>query len=139
MQVTHRNGIVFGQGDKQLFVDASGIRGKEALVTHAHSDHAKPSASNIYYMTPATRALVWASKQNASCVEVAFKKKFRVGDFECCFHNSGHILGSAQLEVSNGSSAVLTSDFKLQKSILFEGAEILPSELLVIETTFGLP
>ncbi len=138
MQITHRNGIVFRAKD-ELFVDAHGIRGKQALITHAHSDHAKATKSNSYFATPQTNALIGGREKGFSVTEVPFGKKFSVGEFECRFHPSGHILGSAQLEVQNGSHAVLTSDFKLQKSILFEGAQILPSEVLVIETTFGRP
>ncbi len=138
MQITHRNGIVF-RANGELLVDAHGMRGKEALITHAHSDHARPSSSNTYFMTPQTRALLGADAGRQNMVGVPFGRKFSVGEFECTFHPSGHILGSAQLEVQNGVHAVLTSDFKLQKSILFEGAQILPSEILVIETTFGTP
>ncbi|MBI4210905.1 MAG: hypothetical protein HY544_05390 [Candidatus Diapherotrites archaeon] len=138
MQIFRRSGVVFRSGS-ELLVDASGIKGREALITHAHSDHAKPTSSNTYYMTSQTRALLGQNAGRQNMVEVPFGKKFRVGGFECSFRPSGHILGSAQLEVANGSHAVFTSDFKLQKSILFEGAEILPAETLVIETTFGTP
>ena len=138
MHVFHRNGIIFKAKD-ELPVDASGLRDREALITHAHSDHAKATLSNTYYLTPQTSALINSSEKHLNVKEVPFGKKFEVGEFTCRFVPSGHILGSGQLEVCNGAQAVLTSDFKLQKSILFEGAEILPSEILVIETTFGTP
>ncbi|HLC92951.1 MAG TPA: MBL fold metallo-hydrolase RNA specificity domain-containing protein [archaeon] len=138
MHIFHKGGIVF-RSKEDLFVDASGIREKQALITHAHSDHAKATLTNTYYMTPQTSALICAQENGLKVNEIPFGKNFNVGDFSCRFHPSGHILGSAQLEVSNGAHAVLTSDFKLQKSILFPGAEILPSEILVIETTFGTP
>ncbi len=125
--------------EDELFIDASGIREKHALITHAHSDHAKATTSNTYYLTPETSSLIGSAAKKLSVKEVPFGKNFNVGDFSCTFRPSGHILGSAQIEVQNGSEVVLTSDFKLQKSILFEGAQILPSETLVIETTFGLP
>ena len=138
MRVMHRKGIVFS-AEKELFVDASGIRNERAIITHAHSDHAKATASNEYYLTPQTSALISPGNNAPNLKETPFGKTFEVNGFSCRFHPSGHILGSAQLEVSNGAHAVLTSDFKLQRSILFEGAEILPSEILVIETTFGIP
>lgn len=138
MQVFEKKGsLIFKSNNSDLFVDSSGLKNKTALITHAHSDHAKTSASNTYFMTPQTASLIGADEKGFACEKVPFKKKFDVNGFECCFHSSGHILGSAQLEVCNGSQAVLTSDFKLQKSILFDGAEILPSETLVIESTFG--
>ena len=140
MQVREKNGLVFSAGaSNELSVDASGLRGKNALITHAHSDHAKPSSSNTYFCTPETVSLIGSGSKSSVMKGIPFKKKFLVNGFECCFHSSGHILGSAQVEICNGSQAVLTSDLRLQKSVLFEGAEILPSETLVIETTFGSP
>jgi len=109
------------------------------LITHAHSDHAKTSKTNTYYLTPETAALIQSEKKQCAVKKVPFGKKFNLNEFTCSFHPSGHILGSAQVAVSNGTDVVLTSDFKLQKSILFEGAEILPSEILIIESTFGKP
>ena len=50
-------------------------------------------------------------------------------------HNAGHVLGSAQFEM-NG--IVYTGDF-LMDSPLLGGAEPIPCDDLVIETTFGLP
>ncbi len=138
MRVFESNGILL-RAQQELFVDASGIRGKNALITHAHSDHSKTHSANNYFLTPETSALIKSSSKPLSLMEIPFGKKFCVNDFDCCFHLSGHILGSAQLEVHNGADLVITSDFKLQDSILFKGAEILPSEILVIETTFGLP
>ncbi|HLC79407.1 MAG TPA: MBL fold metallo-hydrolase RNA specificity domain-containing protein [archaeon] len=136
MQIIQKSGIVLKSGSS-LFVDASNIRASKALITHAHSDHAKATLSNTYYLTPQTSALINAKQKGFSVNEIDFGKNFEVDGFSCKFHPSGHILGSCQLEVSNGSHVVITSDFKLQKSILFEGANILPSEILVIETTFG--
>ncbi|MFH1390757.1 MAG: MBL fold metallo-hydrolase RNA specificity domain-containing protein [Candidatus Diapherotrites archaeon] len=138
MQVLEKKGILF-KDKTELFVDARGIRNKEALITHAHSDHAKTSLTNTYCMTPETASLIDAKNKKCGIKEIPFKKKFNIKEFECSFHPNGHILGSAQLKVSNEIDAVLTSDFKLQKSILFDGAEILPSEILVIESTFGIP
>ncbi|MEK6957956.1 MAG: hypothetical protein AABW99_03190 [archaeon] len=138
MQVSHKKGILF-RDKTELFVDASGLKNREAIITHAHSDHAKTSSTNTYYLTPETASLIGAEENGVSVKKIPFGKKFKLNEFECSFHSSGHILGSAQLKVSNGVDVVLTSDFKLQKSILFEPAEILPSNILVIESTFGLP
>ena len=138
MQISEKSGLLI-KDKGELFVDARSIRDKKALITHAHSDHAHVSNTNTYYLTPETASLIKAEKKKAVFKKIPFNKKFNIGDFSCTFHSSGHILGSAQLEVSNSTNAVFTSDFKLQKNILFEGAEILPSEVLVIETTFGRP
>ena len=138
MEISDQKGIYF-KGKDELFIDSRGIRNKEAIITHSHSDHAKPTLTNTYYLTPETASLIQADGKKYKTKKIPFKKKFSLGEFECKFHSSGHILGSAQVEINNSIQAVLTSDFKLQKNILFEGAEILPSEVLIIETTFGTP
>lgn len=140
MQVFEDAGICIA-GASRLYIDASGISGAEALVTHAHSDHSHLSAGNTYIMTEGTASLLAGRKlpKNSKIKTVPFGKKFHAAGFDVSLHNSGHILGSAQALVQDGISAAVTSDFKLQRSILFEPAEILHADVLVIESTFGLP
>ncbi len=137
MQFFEKNGVLV-KGEKELFVDGIGVRQKDVLVSHAHSDHAKIRSSNNYFMTEQTRALCGA-REMKNIVDVYFGQKFRVGEFDVSLHPSGHILGSAQCRISNSLDSVVTADFKLQKSILFEPAEVLPCDVLVIESTFGKP
>lgn len=136
MHFFERKGVGL-RAKEELFIDAIGVRKKNVLISHAHSDHARPTLTNNYFATSETIALAKANSVNVK--EVPFKKKFCVGEFEASFFPSGHILGSAQIKVSNSVDAVVTTDFKLQKSILFEPAEILGCDVLVIESTFGKP
>jgi putative mRNA 3-end processing factor len=138
MHIIHKNGILLKDKDC-LYVDASGLRGKNAVITHAHADHAKVSSTNKYFLTKETASLIDAKGKNLFFESVPFKKRFELNGFDCAFYPSGHILGSAQLKICNSDEVVITSDFKLQDSILFKGAEILSSDVLVIETTFGKP
>ncbi len=137
MFLFEKNGVCIDSG-KQIFVDAFGLRDSSVLISHAHSDHFRLSESNTYFMTEQTFALA-DSKKKPEVKLVPFGKKFDVEGFEVSMHPSGHILGSSQFKVCNGMEAVVTSDFKLQKSLLFEPAEILPCDTLLIESTFGLP
>jgi Cft2 family RNA processing exonuclease len=58
---------------------------------------------------------------------------------EAEFSPNGHIFGSVQsLFHDNGTSFGYTSDFRLNNSLLFKGAEPMRADVLVIETTFGL-
>jgi putative mRNA 3-end processing factor len=115
---------------------------KNVIVTHAHSDHSRISKSKEknYFMTSETKALIEAKKNTKieNAIETPLKKNFFVDGKEFTFFSSGHILGSVQIQVNSGQT-VFTSDFKLNDSILFEGAKILEAETLVIESTFGLP
>lgn len=138
MEIKHKKGIVFKEKE-ELFVDAAGIKGKKAIITHAHSDHAKATKSNTYYITEETAALIKAEEKGIEIEKIPLGKKFSVGEFYCTLHNSGHILGATQLQIANSTNIVFTSDFKLEDSIILKGAEIIPSETLIIETTFGSP
>lgn len=138
MQLSECNGIRFGRGKDEFYIDAGGIKNKTAIITHAHSDHAKPTKSNSYFATKETKALIYRN-QSYSIKEMRMGKKFRLNGSEVSFHSSGHILGSAQVKIENDSTTVITSDLKTQRSILFEGADQLNADTLLIETTFGLP
>ncbi|MEM4327032.1 MAG: MBL fold metallo-hydrolase RNA specificity domain-containing protein [Candidatus Diapherotrites archaeon] len=138
MEIKHKKGIIFKEKE-ELFVDAFGIKNKKALITHAHTDHAKATKSNTYYMTKETAALIKAKEKGIETKETKIGEKFEIGEFYCTLHNSGHILGSTQLQIENSTNIVFTSDFKLEDSIILKGAEIIPTETLIIETTFGSP
>ncbi|MGE9271031.1 MAG: ATP-dependent DNA ligase [Verrucomicrobiales bacterium] len=62
--------------------------------------------------------------------------------FEFCLLPAGHIVGSAMIHLtrlSDGSSMLYTGDFKLRRGLTAEVAELRQADLLVMETTFGLP
>lgn len=122
----------------KFFIDARAKKNQDIVITHAHSDHAKTTTQNRYFMSKGTSSLIKKGKKS-EINEIPFKKKFSLGEFSVSLHNAGHILGSSQLKVEGNKTVVFTSDFKLQDSILFKGAEIIPSDILVIESTFGAP
>jgi Cft2 family RNA processing exonuclease len=56
------------------------------------------------------------------------------------FYPAGHVLGSAQMLVeSAGTSLLYSGDFKLRDSLSAEKIEVPRADILVMETTFGLP
>lgn len=63
-----------------------------------------------------------------------------LGGVDVSFHPAGHILGSAQVRLEHrGRVAVVTGDYKLDPDPTCEPWEPVPCDLLVTETTFGLP
>jgi len=139
VKIKHEKGLLL----EEIIVDSSvaSSKRKNFIITHAHSDHAKVSASKekTFFMTPETKKLIKTrDKKEFNVKEIPFKKKFFLDEKEIEFFHSGHILGSSQIQVNSGE-IVLTSDFKLNDSVLFNGAKILEAETLVIESTFGSP
>ncbi len=135
MHFFEKNGVCI-KSDAELFIDSFGLKNSNVLVSHAHSDHCRLTGSNTYFMTEKTRVLA-NPKSNVNIIEKSFGEKFEVNGFEVSMHPSGHIVGSSQFQIANGSSAVVTSDFKLQESLLLKPANILQGDILVMETTFG--
>jgi Cft2 family RNA processing exonuclease len=112
-----------------------------AIVTHAHSDHVCLNKGSAFYCTPETQALLHLNFDGKKSVvkTLPWGKKVKFQDLNVSLHNAGHILGSSQALIQNAERVLITSDFKLQSSLIEAGAEILQADTLIIESTFGLP
>ena len=139
MRVFSQNGVCASVDSQKLFVDAGGKRNETIVVSHAHSDHAKISKTNQYIMTPATAEMLDGQLRPGQLQALPFGKTLDLNGFGVSLHEAGHIFGSAQVKIANGLTTVVTADMKLQKSLVNEPAEILKSDILVIESTFGKP
>lgn len=112
---------------------------KKAIITHAHSDHAR-FGSDHYLCTQQTmpilklrlgdiqvQSLVWNEVQNINGVSVSF-------------HPAGHIIGSAQVKLSfKGETWVFTGDYKLENDDISTPFEPVKCHSFITESTFGLP
>ncbi len=110
-----------------------------AVVSHAHADHAGRHAAVI--ASPATLALMrvrGVHPLDARPLEFGAVYDLPGGRIE--LFPAGHVLGSAQVRVTGDSGTlVYTGDFKLRSSLSCEAAEVRPADVLIMETTFGLP
>ncbi len=120
--------------------------GELAFVSHAHSDHTAPHARVL--ATPATRRLMDARiGGRREWLELEFGVRgdggmlgLRDAGAALTLLPAGHILGSAMALVESGGSSLLyTGDFKLRPSLAAERCDPRPADVLVMETTFGLP
>jgi Cft2 family RNA processing exonuclease len=137
MRISCGRGIRVSSGS-DIFIDASGLKGSNILISHSHSDHARITKSNSYFLTRESAALL-SVEEKPNVTLLPYRKRFSLSGFDVSLHNAGHICGSSQFLLRNSGSVAVTSDFKLQKSLLTEPAEILSSEILVMETTYGKP
>jgi putative mRNA 3-end processing factor len=112
-----------------------------AVVTHAHSDHAAPGSQR--YITSASGASLVAHRVASDAVEgVPFGETRRFGDALVSLHPAGHILGSAQVRiepVGGGPVWVFTGDYARAAHPACEPFEPLTCDVLLTESTFGLP
>lgn len=142
MHVFDGDGVVI-QGQEKWVIDPhkKRILADHVIVSHAHSDHVSIGAANPfpYSMTAPTFGLIEAKiPPKAHTRQHSFKKHIHSEDAKFSFVNSGHILGGGQVVAEGDMKVCVTTDFKLQDSIVMPGAEIVPCDVLVIESTFGM-
>ncbi|MFM9940249.1 MAG: ligase-associated DNA damage response exonuclease [Hyphomicrobiaceae bacterium] len=113
-----------------------------AIVTHGHSDHARPGHQAVL-ATPETLAVMrvrmGASAGNAQ-EPLRLGEPRRIGDVTVTLLPAGHILGSAQVLIEyRGRRAVVTGDYKCRPDPTCTAWESTTCDLLITEATFGLP
>ena len=85
---------------------------ENALITHAHADHARPGMTN-YICTHATKDIMKlriGHELNISSVD--YEQEITLGNATVSFHSAGHILGSAQIKIKvNEKITVITGDY----------------------------
>ena len=140
--IIDRNGAVLL--GTSLACDAPATRSLR-VVTHGHSDHTRGLSESFksckkVIMTPATSDLIrllygMPSAHEAVLHTLDYGDTLEFEEDTITLFNAGHILGSAQVLVEDdeGTRIVYTGDFKLPE------AEIIPSDVLVIEATYGNP
>ena len=110
-----------------------------ALVTHAHSDHARPGSRG--YLTAESGAELVRMRTGSTRVEgVAYGEERSINGVRVSFHPAGHILGSAQIRLEHrGEVWVVTGDYKTDADPSCAPFELVPCHTLITESTFALP
>ena len=131
--------------DDGLFLTRAGLavdvrrRQPRSFVSHAHTDHiarhelalATPTTARLYQHRLGKRHRV---------LEMSFGLPIEFGSLRLTALPAGHCLGSAMLLAEDGEGSLLyTGDFKLDESATAEPAELPHADVLVMESTFGLP
>ena len=82
-----------------------------ALITHAHSDHARPGHTR-YLATPLTKAVMQHRLGDITCQTIDYATEQKIGDATVSYHPAGHVPGSAQIRVEVGGEAwVVSGDY----------------------------
>ena len=112
---------------------------ERALVTHAHSDHARPGSAGYLCAAPGEAVLRRRIPDGViqTCPTV---KRVTIGDARVSFHPAGHILGSAQIRVEHrGEVWVVSGDYKRQTDPTCVPFEPVTCHTFITEATFALP
>jgi putative mRNA 3-end processing factor len=115
---------------------------ERALITHGHSDHARPGHGAVL----ATREtldlmrLRYGENFARETQAIAFGETLDIGGVSVSFHPAGHVLGSAQIAVAaNGLRIVASGDYKDIPDPTCAPFELVPCDVFITEATFGLP
>lgn len=113
---------------------------EQAVITHAHSDHAGWGCRSYVTTTAGQHPLRVRLGRDADIRPVPYGDSFEAGGVRVSLHPAGHILGSAQVRLEHrGEVWVITGDYKVQPDPTCEPFELLRCHTLVTESTFGLP
>lgn len=136
LTVTER-GLYCEAGD--FYIDPMRVVSR-AVITHAHSDHAKPGMGQYFCAAPGTRVLQTRMRKNAPIYPLKFGESHSINGVSVTLFPAGHILGSAQVRVEHrGEIWVASGDYKLEADPTCAPFEPVRCHTFITESTFGIP
>ena len=115
---------------------------EKALITHAHTDHARPNNKYIF-SSKETIELMHLRYGESYCSDfqiARFDEKIKINDVTVQIHPAGHILGSIQFLINyNGYRLLISGDYKRTKDKTCLSYEPVKCDTFITEATFGLP
>lgn len=111
----------------------------KALITHAHSDHAR-FGHQSYLAHHHSIPLLQKRLGNQHYSGIEYGETININGVNCSFHPAGHVLGSAQIKLSyKGEEWCISGDYKLQLDSVSAPFEPVKCHTFITESTFGLP
>jgi len=115
---------------------------ERALITHGHSDHARPGHGRVL-ATRQTLDIMRIRCGTDFCGSeqaVAFGESLSLDGVGISFHPAGHVLGSAQIAIEkDGTRIVVSGDYKRSPDPTCAPFEPVACDVFITEATFGLP
>jgi putative mRNA 3-end processing factor len=113
-----------------------------ALITHAHSDHARAGHGAVL-ATAETLDLMrlrYGDNFAGTSQAIRYGESVNLGGAKVTFHPAGHVLGSAQIAVAaNGLRVVASGDYKDVSDPTCAPFELIACDVFITEATFALP
>jgi putative mRNA 3-end processing factor len=115
---------------------------ERALITHAHSDHARAGHGSVL-ATQETLDLMrlrYGEAFAGTTQAAQYGERIDLGGAKVTFHPAGHVLGSAQIAVeAEGLRLVASGDYKNVADPTCVAFERVPCDVFITEATFALP
>jgi putative mRNA 3-end processing factor len=110
-----------------------------ALITHAHSDHARWGMDH-YLCTTGTAPVMQHRLGDITVQTLGYEESLQIGGATVSFHPAGHVPGSAQIRIAvKGHVWVVSGDYKVVDDGLSDPFTPVPCHAFISECTFGLP
>ncbi len=110
-----------------------------AIITHAHSDHARPG-SKRYLSHHLSKGMLQQRLGTISLQTIGWNEPLAIHGVKVSLHPAGHIIGSSMVRVAYKDEVwLITGDYKLEDDGLSGAWEPVLCTHMVTECTFGLP
>ena len=110
-----------------------------AIITHAHSDHAR-WGSYHYLCHTASLSLLKLRLGDVRIEAVGWNDPLNINGVKISLHPAGHIIGSSQIRIEyNNEVWVVSGDYKTEDDGLSGSFEPVKCNVFISESTFGLP
>jgi len=111
-----------------------------AIITHAHSDHARRGSQHYFCTQSGLHLLKSRLGPKIKATGIPYQQSFQLGEVQVSFHPAGHILGSAQIRIEWDSQVwVVSGDYKREADPSCEPFESVQCNTFITEATFGTP
>lgn len=112
---------------------------ERAVITHAHSDHARPG-SRYYLCHHFTQPLLRLRLGENKFQPVEWNQPVLFNGVRITLFPAGHIIGSSQIRVEHrGETWVISGDYKTENDGISGSFEPVRCHTFITESTFGLP
>ena len=115
---------------------------ERAIITHAHSDHARPGHAAVAATAETLELMRLRYGENfaGSTQVMRYGERLDMPGIVVTLHPAGHVLGSAQVELQvAGLRVVASGDYKDVADPTCEPLRVVRCDLFITEATFGLP
>ena len=110
-----------------------------AVITHAHSDHARIGHGHYLAAQP-SEGVLRARLGEIDLQTLAYGERIVHNGVGLSLHPAGHVLGSAQVRLEHGGQVwVASGDYKVAPDRTCAPFEPVKCDVFITESTFGLP
>ncbi|MGJ7498366.1 ligase-associated DNA damage response exonuclease [Variovorax sp. RT4R15] len=113
---------------------------ERAVITHAHSDHARVGHGHYLAHTDSAGTLRNRLGADIRLQTLPYGEAIEHHGVRVSLHPAGHVLGSAQVRLEHGGRVwVASGDYKTEPDGTCTPFEPVPCDTFITESTFGLP